>query len=270
MIKWIRLGVVAIGDLIILRHHALKVMNDDSVSITDRMAYYSHRFHRMCRNLLKSEIYVEGKENIPKGQTLIVCNHCSYMDPVYNMNDSERGLSFLSKKEIRDFPFIGDICASLKSTFIDREDLRSEIKAIANIVKTLQENPDSSIVAYPEGTRAHYPDYSLGEFHSGTFKIATKLNIPIVLLAMYNTGKVFDQHYHYHKYPIQMIYAKPIMPEEYKDMTTKEIADLAHQRIEEALEIEKSRDRDLVKKLNKYSERKMNKVYYINKPVKKK
>lgn len=268
MLKWVRYFFEIGIPLLKINSFAKKAIKKD-IPISQSMAYYKKLIKKHAPNHLRVEIIENGKENIPEGQTFLVGNHTSNIDAILMIMLSDRGLTFLAKKEIINFPVVGHLVTSAKSCYLDREDLRSEIKAIQQSIKVMEDNPDISYLAYPEGTRSHGPDYQFGQYHSGTFKIATKLNLPIVPFAMFNPGKVLDQHYHYKKYPVQVTYCTPIMPEQYQDMTTKEIADLAHKEVEEALNQMREKDRELVQKLNKYSDKKMEKVYRIEKACKK-
>ena len=88
-------------------------------------------------------------------------------------------------------------------------------------------------------------------------------------MVRYFPERVFNQHYHYHKYPIQVRYLKPIYPEEYNERTNQEIAQKVHDETLAALEERKKKDSRLVKELNGYSDKKLNKVLHYNKVTKK-
>ena len=49
------------------------------------------------------------------------------------------------------------------------------------------------MVIFPEGTRAKGPDYELGEFHHGSFKLATKAKVPIVPVTINGTYKCYEE-----------------------------------------------------------------------------
>ena len=60
-----------------------------------------------------------------------------------------------------------------------------------------QENPESAILVFPEGGTTGKRNggriYDMGEFHTGTFVIASRLGVPVVLLAhRFNPGKGFE------------------------------------------------------------------------------
>ncbi len=213
--------------------------------------------------------YEEGKENLPKGQVLFTCNHVSDFDPRAALCVIDRPIAFLSKKEVRKRPFFGWIVDYLGSTFIDRNDLRSEVKAFRAIKDQLAKEKELSYFVFPEGTRSQGPEFRLAPYHAGTFKIASHSQIPICPVARYFPERVFNQHYHYHKYPIQVRYLKPIYPEEYNERTNQEIAIRVQEETFAALEERKKKDPQLVKDLNHYSDKKLKKVLHYNKVTKK-
>jgi len=211
------------------------------------------------------EFIVSGKENIPEGQVLFTPNHVSNADPIAMLALQDKPIAFLAKKEVIKMPVIGKVVKTVGGRFIDRFDLRSEVKVFRQIDKDLQNHPDLSYVVFPEGTRTQPPLYEVGTFHAGTFNIAVKRSMPIVPVCMYFTDRVLNTNYHYKVYPIQVRYLKPIMPEEYENMTTAEIAQKVQKEIALNVEEMKTLDRDLVKKLNHYSDEKTNKVLMLPK-----
>lgn len=208
------------------------------------------------------DFLIEGKENIPQGQCLFVGNHASLFDPVAMVMILDRPVGFLCKKEVASMPFASQVAKALDSTFIDRDDLRSEITAIANLEKKMRNDKRLSYVIFPEGTRSKGPDFKLLPFHPGSFKVATRLSLPIVPFSFYLTDRILSQHYHYKRYPVQVTFAKPILPEEYDNLDTRAISEMARERILAAQEKQRERDRRLVMRLNGYSEKKTDKVLH--------
>lgn len=265
MRKWIRLGLQG-GPTLLLgsfkcRKHA---KHKDRYSIVERCEFGNNFVKKINKKALKAEFIITGEEYLKEvpGQVLFVSNHVSNADPLCFLAFADRPISFLGKKQILKMPFIGTMLKSIDGAFIDREDLRSEIKVFKEIQNILTEEKELSYVVFPEGTRSKGPDFTMAEFKGGTFKIATRLSLPIIPVATWLTERILDQHYHYHKYPVQVEYCKPIMPEEYEKMTTGQIAAIAQKRILDALERLKSKDLELVMKVNNYKLEKAKKVQY--------
>lgn len=241
----------------------------EKYSDEEKHAFYTKFFTKLNKRAFHIHYVVEGRENVPDGQCLFVINHTAMADPVFFYLTMDRPLAFLAKKEAFNMPFVGKIAYSMGSEFIDRGNLREELKSFRKIDERLKERPSLSFAAFPEGTRSLGPVHEVAEFHPGTFKIATRRNFPIVPVAMWLPGRILDQTYHFKKYPIQVRFLKAVMPEEYENMTNQEIANITRDRICTALEELKARDYDLVKALNGYSDKKMKKVQY-SAPAKKK
>lgn len=269
MRKWVRLALCLYPILGPLASRGKKQEKHPTKSLKECYEDVRSCADRANRRGFHAVFYESGKENLPKGQVLFVCNHVSDFDPMAALIVSDRPLAFLAKKEVKKMPLFGHIVSYLGSTFIDREDLRSEIKAFKQIQKQLSENKDLSYFVYPEGTRSQGPKFSLAPYHPGTFKIAVHSQIPICPVARYFPERVFNQHYHYHRYPIQVRYLPPIYPQEYNERTNQELAKKVHDETEAALEERKKLDPRYVKELNGYSDKKLKKVLHYNKATKK-
>ena len=90
-------------------------------------------------------------------------------------------------------------------------------------------------ILFPEGGYEFNQGNNLGEFKAGCFKIALKSKAPIIPVALIDSYKVFDR-YHMGKVETQVHYIEPINYEEYKDMSTTEIAQKVHDLIEAKIE----------------------------------
>jgi 1-acyl-sn-glycerol-3-phosphate acyltransferase len=269
MRKWIRLGVQLLP-LFISSYHTYHRMAKKPEEYTPQENYaFLRPLAQKTAKRMRCEFIIKGEENLPKGQIFLVGNHVSLTDPIVCYAISDRPIAFVSKKEVVKFPFFGKLCTAMKCEYLDREDLRSEIKTFKAIDAKLQKYPDLSFYVFPEGTRSKGPDFKLAPFHAGTFKIPVRRNLPIVPMAIWLSERCLDQKFHYKKYPIQVTYLKPILPEDYQHMTNAEIAALAQSEIEEELLKMKDNDREFVKTLNHYSDKKTDKVL-MHKKFKKK
>lgn len=74
-----------------------------------------------------------------------------------------------------------------------------------------------SIAVYPEGTRS--TDCSIGRFHQGAFHIAECLDLDIIPMYLYGTGRVLPKKSHcLHKGPIHIEIGVPVTQEQLKSM----------------------------------------------------
>ena len=74
--------------------------------------------------------------------------------------------------------------------FLDRSSGRAGLKTILKAIELI--NNGASCVIYPEGTRSKTEE--LLPFKAGSFKLATKPNVPIVPTAVLGTADVFENN----------------------------------------------------------------------------
>lgn len=202
---------------------------------------------------------VEGLDKLPKETYCLISNHLSAYDPLVFINILEEPCTFVAKKELENKPFAGKIIKGIDGLFLDREDLKQSLRVMMKVEKELKERQKNWII-FPEGTRNKDPLKLVKDFHHGTFRPATKAEVPIVPVALYGTFRVLKRKPIYKAYPIHVKFLDPIYPSEYKSMTTQEIASLCQEKIEQALSYE-LRKKDLVEMLKVDKDYKFNKIY---------
>lgn len=179
---------------------------------------------------LNSDFIVNGLENIPEETSCFFPNHLSMLDPVLIVSVLDKPISFVAKRETETLPFAGKIIKSIDGEFMDRDDLKQSLKVMQRVQKEL-ENKAKHWCIFPEGTRNKDAN-SLGQdFHYGSFKPAMRARVPIVPVAIYGTFRVLKKKPEFKRYPVQISFLKPIMPEEYEKMTTQEVAKLVASRV---------------------------------------
>ncbi len=175
---------------------------------------------------------LENIEKIPKEQGFLLCgNHQGLFDVIAIVHTIERPLAAVLKKELDEIPFLHEIVQCTKSYPMDRDDVRQSMKVIMGVSKELQEG--RTFLIFPEGTRSKKGNEML-EFHGGTFKCVTKSKCPIVPFALVDCFKVLDEKGS-KPVKVQLHYLEPIYYEEYKDLSTNEIAALVQGRVEAAI-----------------------------------
>ena len=114
---------------------------------------------------------------------------------------------------------------------IDRENIRASVKVIRQASKDMAAG--TSYVIFPEGTRCRQQNKML-EFKGGTFKSVMNAKKPIVPVALIDCYKVFDNN-SIEKVDAQIHYLTPIYYDEYKDMSSTEVASMVQSRIEKCI-----------------------------------
>lgn len=179
------------------------------------------------------DLKVTGLENIPKEDgMMLVGNHQGIFDIIAIVHTFERPLFAVLKKELYDIPFLREIVDCTKSYPMDREDVRQSLKVIQGATNEIKKG--RNLLIFPEGTRSKNGNEML-EFHSGSFKCATKSKCTIQPFALIDSYKVLDQKGS-KPVSVQLHYLEPIYYEEYKDMNTQELAAMVQGRIQKAIE----------------------------------
>ena len=175
-------------------------------------------------------LQVTGLENIPtEGGFLLYGNHQGLFDVLAVAATCDQPLGAVLKKELKDVPLIKQICSCTKSFPMDREDVRQSLTVIQNVTREVTEGRNYLI--FPEGTRSKSENEML-EFHHGSFRCAVRSKCPVIPIALVDSFKVLDRKGS-KPVTVQIHYLPPIYYEEYKEMNTKDLALLVHNRIEE-------------------------------------
>ena len=178
------------------------------------------------------DLVVSGRENIPeKDGFLMYANHQGLFDIMAITVASEKPWAAVLKKELYNIPFMTQIVDCTKSYPMDRDDLRQSMEVIQAVSREVKERRNYLI--FPEGTRSKNKNKML-EFHSGSFKCATKTKVPILPIALIDSYKVLDQKGSA-RVTVQVHFLEPIYYEEYQGLNTTELAHLVRSRIERAV-----------------------------------
>ena len=133
--------------------------------------------------------HVSGTEKLPAdGRFLLVANHRSLFDPLALFHALRPyNLAFISKPSNMRLPVLGRLAAGACFLPIDRENDREALKSILCAADYLKRDL-CSICIYPEGTRSKTRE--LLPFHHGSFKIAQRAHVPLVIASVSGTDLV--------------------------------------------------------------------------------
>lgn len=178
------------------------------------------------------DLQVFGKENIPKEDGfLMYANHQGLFDIIALVASCDRPWAAVLKKELYRLPLLKEIVDCTNSFPMDREDIRQSMQVIQSVTKEVKNGRNYLI--FPEGTRSKNGNRML-EFHSGSFKCATKAKCPILPVAFIDSYKPLDQKGS-RRVTVQLHYLEPIYYEEYEGFNTAELAKMVRSRIENTI-----------------------------------
>lgn len=156
-----------------------------------------------------TKVDIIGYDNIPKEQAVLyVGNHRSMFDIAINYWKLPPLVGFVSKLEMKKFPFLSWWMVLVNCLFLDRENIKEGMKTIIKGAELLKAG--ISMFIFPEGTRSKLESEML-EFREGSLKMAEKAGVPIVPVAITNTSACFEDHFPKVKRAHVIIeYGKPI------------------------------------------------------------
>ena len=112
-----------------------------------------------------------------------------------------------------------------------KDDARQSVRLMKEISEEVAAG--RRYIIFPEGTRSREENEVL-PFKAGTFKSAVNAKCPIVPVALIDCYRPFDLP-SIRRESVQVHFLDPIYPEMYTGMKTKEIAEMVHDQIQEAI-----------------------------------
>jgi len=166
-------------------------------------------------------VVIKGVENIPKDNMRLcfVSNHKSLVDIPLVVGYLPVPLGFIAKKELHRVPILRTWMDILGCVYIDRSDLRSQIKAILDGVSAIKAGHPQLI--FPEGTRSK--SESFGNFKSGSIKLATRAKAIILPVTINNTSLLLESKTRIRRQKLELIIHEPINTEKLSDTELKEL-----------------------------------------------
>lgn len=151
-------------------------------------------------------LHFEGRENIPKGETVIYAsNHRSYADPPLVGCGSRGKLCFMAKEELFEKKLFAWLITSLGAFPVARG--KGDTGVIDTAVEKL--NNGRSMMIFPEGTRSK--DGKVGRGHTGAALISARADKRIIPV-----GVVYGEKLKF-RTKLTVKYGAPIDPKDYVD-----------------------------------------------------
>lgn len=178
------------------------------------------------------EVEVIGAENITGEPTIFVGNHSSFFDIPACIAAIPGEKAFISKIENKNYPIISKWMEYMGCKFIDRSDIRQQIRQIGETGKNLQKG--MSYFLFPEGTRTM--DGKLAEYKAGSFKFATKHLVQVQPFAIIGARDVMQKgSMIVRPGKIQVIFGKAVQTTKEMNSETQQLADSMHAQVAELM-----------------------------------
>ena len=174
-----------------------------------------------------------GRERLPKkGGYVLYPNHQGKYDVLGIMDEFDRPCSVMIDEKRSRVPLTDQFIKLVRGVRLDRGDFRAQVRAFENVVQGLKEG--RRYIIFPEGGYDGNRNRVL-DFLPGAFKFAVRSKSPIVPVALIDSYRPFEEN---SLLPVttQVHFLEPIYYEEYKDLSTKQIAQTVRHRIISAIE----------------------------------
>ncbi len=123
------------------------------------------------------KLIVKGQPAL-NGPLLLVANHMSWLD--ITALHAARFCRFVSKADIKKWPFIGMLASGVGTLFIERESRRDAMRVVQHMTASLQAGDVLGV--FPEGTTSD--GSGLLPFHANLFQAAIAANAPVQPVAL--------------------------------------------------------------------------------------
>lgn len=174
-----------------------------------------------------------GKENLPEeGGYVLYPNHQGKYDGYSIISSHEKCLTAVMDREMSYFVLINEIVETLRGKRLDIQNARQALKIINAVAEEVKAG--RRYIIFPEGAYDNQKHNRLWDFKPGCFKAATKAAVPIVPVALVDSYKAYNS-WCITPVKTQVHFLKPLLPEEYQDMNTTQIAAEVKNRIQNKL-----------------------------------
>ncbi len=177
---------------------------------------------------------IEGLERIPKGSSLCyVSNHQGNFDIALILAYLPGCIGFITKSQAAWFPFLNLWIFALGGVFLDRERVSKARRAMERGIERLKSG--AAMAVFPEGTRSRGP--VMGEFHNGSFKLATRSGAVIVPISIQGTYRIWEEQRSIVPASVTLRAGEPIPTRGMDPGTKKKLPALVRARINEGLAV---------------------------------
>jgi 1-acyl-sn-glycerol-3-phosphate acyltransferase len=153
-------------------------------AVIDRMVI---GWGRRCLAYLQCRVEVEGLEHLPpQAPVILMTNHQSLLDIPVCLGFLGRSMGFVAKRELFRIPFLSFWMRQIHCASMDRADVRSSGKLLADISRHVREGSYRFLI-FPEGTRTRHPDGEIGPFKRGALRLADAEGLPIAPISLDGT-----------------------------------------------------------------------------------
>ena len=210
-----------------------RLIADKSSTEEERYAYLQYIIDIMQRTgHVKTLVY--GEENLPKeGGYVMYPNHQGKYDAYGIAAVHKKPCSVVVDIERSRFIFVREVVDMIKGKRLDKKDVRQGFRIMKEVAAEVSKG--RRFIVFPEGGYAKGKTNTLEEFKNGCFKMSVNSKSPIVPVVLIDSYKVMNSCER-GNITTQVHFLPAIPYEEYKDLKTKDIAEMVKERIKAKLD----------------------------------
>lgn len=134
-------------------------------------------FYSSMAKVMGLKVVVRGRENVPDTPCIYIANHQNSYDLMTICKACMPGTFVIGKKSLVLIPVFGWLFWLSGNVLIDRQNSAKAADTLSNTIEKIRKRA-ISVWFFPEGTRSR--GRGMLPFKTGAFRIANKLNLPIV------------------------------------------------------------------------------------------
>lgn len=181
---------------------------------------------------------VYGTENLPKeGGYVMYSNHQGKYDALGIMYGHKSPCTVMMDEKRSHLPIVSPFIRLVKGCRLDKSSAVGQVKAVRRVTEEVKAG--RKYIIFPEGGYYHNRN-AVHEFMPGAFKCAVRSKRPIVPVAIIDSYKPFEVN-SLRRVTTKVFYLPAISYEEYKELTTEQIARMVRERIIEKIDREISK-----------------------------
>ncbi len=227
MLRFLKVIVWNLPRIYMIPKMAYKARHKERYGEEACYAYARLAIRRMMR---AGRIYTKhfGAENLPQEGGYLLCpNHQGKYDALGIMISHDKPCSVVIDDAKSHGILVKQFIDLVQGKRLKKDDTRQSIGIIRELAEDTKQG--RRFIIFPEGGYFHNHN-TVGEFKPGCFKSAVKARVPIVPVALIDSYRVFEE-WTLRKVETQVHFLKAIPYEEYKGMTTTQIAEMVKDRI---------------------------------------
>lgn len=231
----LRMYYVIIVSLPFILYYLLKVLyilrHDEQYTEEERYGVARRAVSILQRNgLIHTDAY--GMENLPEsGGYVMYANHQGKYDALGIISAHEKPCTIMIDDKRSHQVVTSQFISLIKGSRLDKTSMKTQLKTILEVIAEVKSG--RHYIVFPEGGYYHNRN-EVKEFLPGAFKCSIKSQSPIVPVALIDSYKPFELN-SIKPVKTQVHFLAPIQYEDYKEMNSREIADLTRNKIVEKI-----------------------------------